>query len=186
MKSPIPTVISSVLHFLAMLIDSGINIHRTVHLQRRYEIINIPCDFYAYQSTSLWVCPHIVPVLKLKNCGILKGSLAQTLWFWSLVTFILVWIGDPEGSLLKITIKVYYAKSTGIKVMTQHFSWGTWCIRTSSGALDCSLWKLVSQQKFFFLVQAVQHSTIVQWITVYASVCTLLTFVCTILFTVEH
>ena len=47
--------------------------------QRRYEIINIiiPRDFCAYQPVSLWVCP--VAVLKLKNGGILNGSLAQPL-----------------------------------------------------------------------------------------------------------
>ena len=33
--------------------------------------------------------------------------------------------GDPEGSPSKITIKVYYEKSMGIKVMTQHFCQST-------------------------------------------------------------
>ena len=48
-----------------------------VNLMVGYEIINIPRDFCAYQCASSWVCPHIVAVLKLKNCGIPKGSLAQ-------------------------------------------------------------------------------------------------------------
>ena len=47
--------------------------------QRRYEIISIPREFCAYQCASSWTCLHTVAVLKLKNCGIPKGSLAQTL-----------------------------------------------------------------------------------------------------------
>ena len=31
--------------------------------------------------------------------------------------FILVWIGDPGGSPLKLAIEVYYTKSVEIKVM---------------------------------------------------------------------
>ena len=41
-----------------------------VDYQRRYEIINIPCDLCAHQCVSSWGVPHTVAELKLKNCGI--------------------------------------------------------------------------------------------------------------------
>ena len=41
-----------------------------------YEIINIPRDFYAYQFATSMACSPIVAVLKLKNGGILQGSLS--------------------------------------------------------------------------------------------------------------
>ena len=34
---------------------------------------------HTYQSVSSWVCPHTVAMLKAKNSGIVKGSLAQPL-----------------------------------------------------------------------------------------------------------
>ena len=37
----------------------------------------------------------------------------------------IVWNRNPGGSPLKITIKVYYVKSMGIKVRTQQFVLGT-------------------------------------------------------------
>ena len=39
-----------------------------------------------------------------------KGSLAQTLEFQSLITVIFLLVGDPEGSPLKIAIRVYYVE----------------------------------------------------------------------------
>ena len=112
-------------------------------IQRRYKIINIPCDFHVYQRTSSWACPHTVAVLKLKPCGIPKGSLARTLWLRSLITVIPFLFGDPEGLSLKITIKVYYVKCLGLKVMIQHFCQSTWSFRTSSG-IDHELCKTTS------------------------------------------
>ena len=50
-------------------------------------------------------------MLKLKNCGIPKGFLAQALWL----------LVDPEGSPSKIAIEVHYVKYVGIKMMTKHF-----------------------------------------------------------------
>ena len=42
--------------------------------------------------------PHMVAVLKLEKCGILKRSLAQTLEFQTLITITLFLVEDPDGS----------------------------------------------------------------------------------------
>ena len=52
-------------------------VFNTVSSQRRYEIINIPCDLRIPIRVIVGVCPLIVAVLK--NGGILKDSLAQPL-----------------------------------------------------------------------------------------------------------
>ena len=41
-------------------------------LEGGYEIINLPCEFCAYQCTSLWACPHTVTVLKQQITGSLR------------------------------------------------------------------------------------------------------------------
>ena len=74
----------------------------------------------------------IVVVLKLENCDILNGSLAQALQFWSLVITIPVWCRDPQGSPMKFASDVYYVKSMGTKVITQQFYPCTWRFCTSS------------------------------------------------------
>ena len=104
--------------------------------QKSYEIINIPCDFLhtnvrRLMSSRSWL--YIVAVLKVKNCDVLKGSLAETLQFWSLVISILVWYRNPRGSPMKKAPKVYCVKFYwNKKVMTQHLCLCTWCFRTSS------------------------------------------------------
>ena len=110
-------------------------------VQRKYEIINIPHDFLhtiARRLASSRSWPHIVAVLKLKNCNILKGSPAQTLQFWSLVTTIPVWCKDARGSPMKIAAKVYNVKSMGTKMITQHFRPCTWHFHTSSEYGSCT------------------------------------------------
>ena len=85
--------------------------------QRRYEIINIPHDFCAYQSTSSWVCPCTVAMLKAKNSGIVKGSLYSSIVVVSIACPI--HIGLEQGSwrfTLKnrhpsLLCKVYGAKN---------------------------------------------------------------------------
>ena len=57
-------------------------------------------------------------MLKLKNCY--NIPLAQTLNTLVLIT-IPVWCGDPRGATMKIAAEVYYVKSMGTKVMSQHF-----------------------------------------------------------------
>ena len=99
--------------------------------QRRYKIINIPRDFLhtnAHQLASSRLWPHMVAAL---NCDMFNGSLAQTLQFWSLVTTILVWCRDPQGSPMKVAAKVYFVKSEN-KVMTQYFWPCMWHFHTFS------------------------------------------------------
>ena len=84
------------------------------------EVQNHHVIFYTYTNrhrlVSLRSWPHMVAVLKLRNCDILKWSLAQTLQFWLLVTTISVWCRDPQGSPMKnchwnLLCKVYGNKS---------------------------------------------------------------------------
>ena len=126
--------------------DSGISGPRLSNTStRRYKIIDIPCDFLhtnACWLVSLRSWSHIVAVLKLKNCDILKGSLAQALQFWSLVTTIPVWCWDIWGSPMKAS-NVYYVKSMGTKVMTQHFCPCTWRfhpLRSHITSTACVFW----------------------------------------------
>ena len=79
----------------------------------------------------------VIKVMTLYRCCVEAwelGSLAQALQFWLLVTSTPVWYRDPWGSPMKTTSNVYYVKSMGTKVITQHFCPCTWCFRTSSGA----------------------------------------------------
>ena len=92
-----------------------------------YEIIIIiPRDFYAYQFASSWACSPIVAVLKLKNGGILQGSLSLNIV--NIVVLIaghihIVFGWGSWGITLKIAVQIYYVKS--IIVMIRHFNAGT-------------------------------------------------------------
>ena len=108
-------------------------LNQFIQLQREYEIINIPRDFRAYKCAPSWVSPYICSVeAKEKLWGL------QRISSWNVIvpitdhshTFI---VTGSWGILLKIAIKVYYEKSMGIKVMTQHFCQRIWSFCTSSG-----------------------------------------------------
>ena len=102
-------------------------LNQFIQLQREYEIINIPRDFRAYHAHHRG-CPRTFAVLKLKKKLWYRQSISNSNFIDSITahshTFnLLLW--DPEGSPSKIAIKVYYEKSMGIKVMTQHFCQST-------------------------------------------------------------
>ena len=60
----------------------------------------------------------MVAVLKLKNCDILKGSLAQTSVLIASHNHTNLVYGSPGGPPMKIAVEVYYVKSMGTNVMT--------------------------------------------------------------------
>ena len=109
----------SVLHIrlLNIVARTWKNCCKTQTSIRRYEIIDTP-HLFAYQCASLWACPYIVAVLKLKNCqGSLSSNVIASIADHSNIVFCSGILRDHHRCLLH---KVYGDKSDDTAFLFEH------------------------------------------------------------------